>query len=59
MRITFQSEVPLQVLYRGEKIREEGFRLDLLVEDTSIDELKPIEKVNNVHKKQLLTFLRL
>ena len=59
MGISVQSEVPLPVSYRGEKIHEEGFRLDLLVEDKVIVELKSVEKVDNVHKKQLLTYLRL
>lgn len=38
---------------------EEGYRLDLLVEDRVIVEVKSIEKVANIHKKQLLTYLRL
>ena len=59
MGISVQSEVPLPVSYRGEQIHEQGFRLDLLVEDTVIVELKSVEKVDNVHKKQLLTYLRL
>ncbi len=42
-----------------EKVDEEGFRLDLLVEDTIIVELKSVEKIQDVHKKQLLTYLRL
>ena len=57
--IGVQSEVPLPVFYRGEKIHEQGFRLDLLVEDTVVVELKSVEKVEKVHKKQLLTYLRL
>ena len=40
-------------------MHEEGFRLDLLVEDTIIVELKSVEKVQDVNKKQLLTYLRL
>jgi GxxExxY protein len=40
-------------------VHEEGFRLDLLIEDTIIVELKSVENVQNVHKKQLLTYLRL
>jgi GxxExxY protein len=59
MGLTVQSEVPLPVFYRGEKIHEEGFRLDLLVEDTVVVELKSVAKVEDVHKKQLLTYLRL
>jgi GxxExxY protein len=38
---------------------DEGFRLDLLVEDKVIVEIKSIEEVAPVHKKQLLTYLRL
>lgn len=40
-------------------MHEEGFRVDLLVEDTIIVELKSVDKVQDVHKKQLLTYLRL
>ena len=59
MDLKVQAEVPLPVFYRGQKVNEEGFRLDLLVEDTIIVELKSVEKVQDVHKKQLLTYLRL
>ncbi len=59
MNMKVRSEVPLPIFYRGQKVNEEGFRLDLLVEDTIIVELKSVEKVQDVHKKQLLTYLRL
>ena len=59
MDIEVQSEVFLPVYYREEKISEEGFRLDLLVKDTVIVELKSVEMITKVHKKQLLTYLRL
>ena len=59
MNMNVQAEVPLPVFYRGQKVNEEGFRLDLLVEDLIIVELKSVEKVQDVHKKQLLTYLRL
>ncbi len=55
----FNSEVPLPVIYKGEKVAEEGFRLDLLIEDKIIVELKSVEKIQPVHQKQLLTYLRL
>ena len=54
-----RSEVPVPIFYRGQKVHEEGFRIDLLVENTIIVELKSVEKVRAVHKKQLLTYLRL
>ncbi len=59
MGIKVISEVPIPVLYRGQEVHKEGFRMDLLVEDTVIVELKSVEKVKAVHKKQLLTYLRL
>ncbi len=51
-------QVPLPVVY--EEIRlDEGFRADLIIEDKVIIELKSVEQVAPVHKKQLLTYLRL
>jgi iron complex transport system substrate-binding protein len=38
---------------------EEGFRVDLLVENAVIVELKSVEKLAPVHRKQVLTYLRL
>jgi GxxExxY protein len=38
---------------------DEGFRADLIVEGKVIVELKPVEQIAPVHKKQLLTYLRL
>ena len=51
-------QVPIPVVY-GEVRLEEGFRADLIVEDKIIVELKSVENVHPVHKKQLLTYLRL
>ncbi|MBW2166261.1 MAG: GxxExxY protein [Deltaproteobacteria bacterium] len=59
MEARVQSEVSLPIYYQGQKIVGEEFRLDILVEDTLIVELKSVEKVMPVHKKQLLTYLRL
>jgi GxxExxY protein len=53
------SEVPVPVIYGGNKVCDEGFRIDILVEDVVIVELKSVEKIQPVHKKQLLTYLRL
>ena len=38
---------------------EQGFRIDILVDDKVIIELKSVEKVLPVHKKQLLTYLKI
>ena len=59
MNLKVEAEVPLPVFYHGQEIKREGFRIDLLVEDRIIVELKSVEKVHPVHKKQLLTYLRL
>ncbi len=59
MGFKVESEVALPVFYRGQKVVEEGFRLDLLIEDQIIIELKSVEQIQPVHKKQLLTYLRL
>ena len=56
LRAVRQLEVP--VVYRCTRI-ETGFRADLVVEDKVIVEIKSIEAVLVVHKKQLLTYLRL
>ena len=56
LRVVRQQDVP--VVYRGTQI-EMGFRADLVVEDKVIVEIKSIETVLVVHKKQLLTYLRL
>ena len=59
MGIKAQSEVPVEILYSGQKITDAGFRIDLLVDDTIVVELKSVGKVQDIHKKQLLTYLRL
>jgi GxxExxY protein len=59
METDAKSQVALPIFYRGQKIHEDGFRLDLLVEDTVIVELKSLAKLEDIHKKQLLTYLRL
>jgi GxxExxY protein len=49
---------PVPIVY--EEIQfDEGFRLDLLVNDQVIVEIKSVEDIKAVHKKQLLTYLRL
>ena len=53
------SEVDLPVIYKGTMITNLGFRIDLLVESEIIVELKSVEIIKPVHKKQLLTYLRL
>ncbi len=53
-----ERQLPIAIEYQGLKF-DEGFRADLIVENKVIVELKCVEKLNNAHKKQLLTYLRL
>jgi GxxExxY protein len=53
-----QAEVVLPVLYDGLRM-DSGFRIDLLVENLLIVELKCVESILPIHKAQLLTYLRL
>jgi len=53
-----KKEVPIPVFYEDEKL-ELGFRLDLLVEDKVIIEVKSVENLAEVHHKQVLTYLKL
>lgn len=52
------SQVGLPVFYDGMKI-DLGYRLDLLVEDAVIVELKAVNKITPVHEAQLLSYLKL
>ena len=54
-----QTEVPVPIYYQNQIVQQEGFRLDLLVEDTIVVELKSVAQIQDIHKKQLLTYLRL
>jgi GxxExxY protein len=56
LRVVRQQPIP--VVYEDVHL-DIGFRADLVVEDLVIVELKSIESVAPVHKKQLLTYLRL
>jgi GxxExxY protein len=49
---------PIPIVYRDVRI-DTGFRADLIVEDKVIVEIKSVETVAPVHKKQLLTYLKL
>lgn len=53
-----QSQVPVQIDYKGKDLGD-GLRMDILVEDRLIIELKSVEVLLPVHYKQLLTYLKL
>ncbi len=53
-----ERQVPISIVCRGCRF-DEGFRVDIFIEGKVILEVKSVEKENNAHKKQLLTYLRL
>ena len=52
------SQIPVNIVYKGELVGND-LRIDLLVEDTVIIELKSVEELKEVHFKQLRTYLKL
>lgn len=56
--LAVDAERPIQVVWDN-MVFDIGFRADIIVEDLVIVELKSVEQVARVHKKQLVTYLRL
>jgi GxxExxY protein len=52
------SQVQLPIVYESVKI-EAGYRMDLLVEDAVVVELKSVEEILPIHQAQLLSYLKL
>jgi len=53
-----ESQVLLPIVYDGKKV-DAGYRLDLLVQDLVIVELKAVEQLMPIHQAQLLAYLKL
>ena len=53
-----EKEKPMPVVYKQVKL-DHGYRLDLLVENQIVIELKTVETLTNVHTAQILTYLKL
>lgn len=53
-----QTQVPVPVLYKGIKL-DGSYRLDILVEEKVITEVKTVAELADIHKAQLLTYLKL
>jgi GxxExxY protein len=56
--LVVETQVGLPVVYEGEKL-DLGYRIDLLVENLVIVEIKSVEAIHPVHEAQLLSYLRL
>lgn len=57
-KLRVEKEVPIPVIWDDIRL-DIGFHADLIVEEKVIVEVKAVEKVADVHKKQLLTYLKL
>jgi GxxExxY protein len=53
-----EQQKPLPVIYKGVKL-DCGYRIDLVVEDAVLVELKSVEALTTVHKAQIISYLRL
>jgi GxxExxY protein len=53
-----ERQKPLPVIYEDVKL-DAGYRIDLLVEDTVIVELKAVEEIAPIHQAQIMTYLKL
>lgn len=53
-----ESQKPLPLVYKEITV-EQGYRLDLLVEDKVVVELKTVERLTNIHEAQILTYLKI
>ena len=56
--IAYQAQKPVPVIYKGVKL-ECGYRLDLLVADMAVVEVKAVEAVIPVHRAQVLTYMKI
>ncbi len=58
LKLSFERQKPLPVVYKRVKL-DCGYRLDIVVENAIILELKSCEKIEPIHRAQLLTYLKL
>jgi len=53
-----EKEKPMPIVYKEVKL-DHGYRIDLLVEDKVVIEIKTVDAIINVHEAQILTYLKL
>ena len=56
--LQFARQMTVPVFYKGVSL-DCGYKLDLLVDDTVILELKCVDRISSVHEAQLLTYMKL
>lgn len=57
LKLPFARQVTLPVMYRGKQL-DCGYRIDLLVADAVVVEIKAVERIDRVHRAQALSYLR-
>ncbi|MGZ9166789.1 MAG: GxxExxY protein, partial [Anaerolineales bacterium] len=57
-KILFKRQIALPVMYKSKKL-DVGYRIDLLVDDEVVVELKTVESILPIHEAQTLTYMRL
>jgi GxxExxY protein len=57
--ILFKRQVSIPAIYKGVLLEQAAYRLDMLVEDQLIVEVKAVEELSKTHSARLLTYLRL
>ncbi|MGJ8743021.1 GxxExxY protein [Polaribacter sp.] len=58
LNLKVKKEVSLPIIYKDLKL-DHGYRIDLLVEDKIVLELKTVETFTDVHSAQILTYMKL
>ena len=56
--LNVKKEKPMPIVYKEVKL-DHGYRIDLLVENKVVVEIKTVEELNDVHTAQVLTYLKL
>jgi len=57
-KVSFQTQLNVPIRY-GDQTLESGLRIDLLIEDRVIVELKSVDRLSSLYEAQLLTYLKL
>jgi GxxExxY protein len=58
INLSFNRETPMPIIYKEIKL-DHGYRLDILVENKIVVELKSVDSLLDVHTAQILTYMRL
>jgi GxxExxY protein len=56
--LTIRNQVPLPLVYKGLQL-DCGYRMDLVIEDRVVVEIKAVDRLQPIHEAQLLTYLKL